>query len=141
MVLLLGSRDPLFGCVHIQFGVVQVDIGEDRSKEGLRLVQAGFESFDILRGRVPTAVRGLIVGALYGMLATCKAATENCQPGGIRTIAVDRAVCTGLFPVTLDLLPSAFITGAANPAPLLHRQRLGSGFGICRGDVLRGGGL
>lgn len=40
-------------------------------------MQAGFESFDILRGGVATAVRRLIVGAFYGMLATCEVETEK----------------------------------------------------------------
>jgi hypothetical protein len=39
----------------------------------------------------------------------------------LHTIAVYSAVCAGLLPITLDLLPSTFIAGASHPPPLLHR--------------------
>lgn len=54
---------------------------------------------------------------------------------GLRTIAINRAVRARLFPITLDLLPSALVAGAGDAAALLER-RGGAGQG---GRVGRGG--
>lgn len=53
-----------------------------------------------------------------------------------RTITIDRTVGAGLFPVTLDLLSTTFVTGATNSSPLLHRQGL-VGFMIRGRSIMR----
>lgn len=40
----------------------------------------------------------------------------------MRTIAIDRTMCAGLFAIALDLLSPAFVTGAPDSSPLLHGQ-------------------
>lgn len=56
---------------------------------------------------------------------------------GLRTIAIHRAVRARLFPIALDLLPSALVAGASNAAALLERRGgAGQGGGVGRGVVV-----
>jgi hypothetical protein len=50
--------------MHVQLWVIEVDIGNHTSEKSFGLVHASFESFDILRGGVTAAIRGLVIGAI-----------------------------------------------------------------------------
>jgi hypothetical protein len=59
------GRKHLLGRVLVKARIIEVKIGEDDPQEGFGFVEAGFERFDILRRRVTTTIRRLVVGTIY----------------------------------------------------------------------------
>jgi hypothetical protein len=99
--------------------IIEVDIRENGSEQGFGLGETILESLDVLRGRVATAVGGLVIRTLYRIVRPRGGLRTQ---GLLRTITIDCAMGAGLFAVALDLFSTTFITCATDTAPLLHRQ-------------------
>ena len=62
-IVLLCSHKHLFCRMEIELRIIEVDLGENDADESLSLVQTILKSFHILRGRIPAAIRRLIIRA------------------------------------------------------------------------------
>jgi len=56
----------LLGSMHVEIGVIEIQIRQDESKQSFRPAQTILEGLYVLRRGVPPAVRGLIIRALCG---------------------------------------------------------------------------
>lgn len=63
--LLLHAGKDLIHALVVKTRVGEVDVRHDRAEERFGFVQAGFQGFDVLRGRVSASCGGLIVCTFY----------------------------------------------------------------------------
>ena len=80
-----------------------------------------FQSCDVLRRGVSSAIRRLIVRAFYTLSVLGVQSTRG-HTDHVLTVAVDCTVRTGLQAIALDFLPPAFVAGSSNATPFLDRS-------------------
>lgn len=61
--ILFRGHKHLLCRMEIELRIIEIDFGENDTDESLCLVQTILEGFHILRGRIPAAIRRLIVRA------------------------------------------------------------------------------